>query len=96
MELKSKCRNPIRPLVLDLQLRESLHTYQQLLEAEKPEIRSLVGIGYPGNMVPAALEVTGKDRDRKKLPAAHIQICLQNEAFPHCIFFAVAVLCQFL
>ncbi|MBQ9249399.1 MAG: SDR family NAD(P)-dependent oxidoreductase [Oscillospiraceae bacterium] len=41
-ELKAKCRNSIRPLVLDLQKRESLEEYRQLLEAEKPEISVLV------------------------------------------------------
>ena len=41
-ELKSRCRNPIRPLVLDLQKRESLEVYRDLLEKERPEIRVLV------------------------------------------------------
>ena len=41
-ELKSKCRARVRPLVLDLQKRESLSVYRQLLEAEQPEIAVLV------------------------------------------------------
>ena len=41
-ELKAKCRNPIRPLVWDLQKRESLYAYRELLEKERPEIAVLV------------------------------------------------------
>ncbi len=41
-ELKEKCRNPVRPLVLDLQKRESLEIYRQLLEEKQPEIAVLV------------------------------------------------------
>jgi len=41
-ELKAKCRNPIRPLVWDLQKRESLYAYRELLEKERPEITVLV------------------------------------------------------
>ncbi len=40
--LKAKCRNPIRPIVLDLLKRESYRAYRELLEAEKPEIAVLV------------------------------------------------------
>ena len=41
-ELKAKCRNPIRPLVWDLEKRESLYAYRELLEKEQPEIDVLV------------------------------------------------------
>ena len=42
LELKEKCRAKIRPIVLDLQTRESFALYRQLLEQEKPEIAVLV------------------------------------------------------
>ena len=42
LELKEKCRAKIRPIVLDLQTRESFSLYRQLLEQEKPEIAVLV------------------------------------------------------
>ena len=42
LELKEKCRARIRPIVLDLQTRESFALYRQLLEQEKPEIAVLV------------------------------------------------------
>lgn len=41
-ELKAKCRNPIRPLVWDLQKRESLYAYRALLEKEQPDVAVLV------------------------------------------------------
>lgn len=41
-ELKAKCRNPIRPLVWDLEKRESLYAYRELLEKEQPVIDVLV------------------------------------------------------
>ena len=41
-ELKAKCRNPIRLLVWDLEKRESLYAYRELLEKERPEIDVLV------------------------------------------------------
>ena len=41
-ELKDKCRAKVRPIVLDLLQRESLQTYKELLELEKPEIAVLV------------------------------------------------------
>ncbi|MEA5151050.1 MAG: SDR family NAD(P)-dependent oxidoreductase [Oscillospiraceae bacterium] len=41
-ELQDRCRARIRPLPLDLQLRESFKTYRALLEQEKPEIAVLV------------------------------------------------------
>ena len=40
-ELKSKCRAKVRPIVLDLQLRESFKVYRSLLEEHKPEISVL-------------------------------------------------------
>ena len=42
LELKEKCRAKIRPIVLDLQQRESFALYRELLEQEKPEIAVLV------------------------------------------------------
>ena len=42
LELKDKCRARIRPIVLDLQTRESFALYRQLLEQDKPEIAVLV------------------------------------------------------
>ena len=42
LALKEKCRAKIRPIVLDLQTRESFALYRQLLEQEKPEIAVLV------------------------------------------------------
>ena len=42
LELKEKCRAKIRPIVLDLQTRESFALYRELLEQEKPEIAVLV------------------------------------------------------
>ena len=41
-ELKAKCRAKVRPIPLDLLKRESLQTYKELLEQEKPEIAVLV------------------------------------------------------
>lgn len=40
--LQEKCRAKLRPIVLDLQKRESYGVYQALLEQEKPEIAVLV------------------------------------------------------
>jgi short-subunit dehydrogenase len=51
-ELKAKCRNPIRPLVWDLEKRESLYACRELLERERPEIDVLVnaaGFGLFGS-----------------------------------------------
>ena len=41
-ELRSKCRNQIRPLALDLVKVESIAAFQALLEKEQPEIHLLV------------------------------------------------------
>ncbi len=41
-ELKEKCRNPIRPVALDLAADADLKAYAELLEKEKPEIALLV------------------------------------------------------
>lgn len=51
LELQEKCRAKIRPLVLDLQDRESLSRYRELLQQEQPEIAVLVnaaGFGFFG------------------------------------------------
>ena len=42
LELKEKCRNPIRPICLDLSDTDNVQRYQELLEKEKPEISLLV------------------------------------------------------
>lgn len=42
LELESKCRAKIRPIVLDLQQRESTQVYKAMLEEHKPEIAVLV------------------------------------------------------
>lgn len=42
IELQSRCRAKVRPIVLDLQKRESFTEYRALLEAEKPDIAVLV------------------------------------------------------
>ena len=41
-ELREKCRNPVRPVPLDLLKRESYEVYRRMLEQEKPEIAVLV------------------------------------------------------
>lgn len=41
-ELKPRCRARVRPIVLDLQQRESFGVYRALLEQERPEIAVLV------------------------------------------------------
>ena len=41
-EMKDKCRNPVRPVALDLACDEDLAAYAALLEKEKPEIALLV------------------------------------------------------
>lgn len=51
LELQEACRARIRPLVLDLQERDSLTRYQELLRQEQPEIAVLVnaaGFGFFG------------------------------------------------
>ena len=42
LELKEKCRNPIRPICLDLADTGNVEHYRELLEREKPEIRLLI------------------------------------------------------
>lgn len=42
LELAGKCRARIRPICLDLQQRDSLRRYRELLESEEPEIAVLV------------------------------------------------------
>ena len=42
LELREKCRTPIRPISLDLADTENVRQYQALLEKEKPEIGLLV------------------------------------------------------
>ncbi len=42
LELREKCRNPIRPISLDLSDTENVKRYQALLEQEQPEIGLLI------------------------------------------------------
>ena len=41
-ELKAKCRNPVRPVALDLAQESGVTAYRALLEQEKPELALLV------------------------------------------------------
>ena len=59
-ELRGKCRNPIRPIALDLSDLSSIDAYQALLEQEQPEIRMLVNAAGCGVFGPFA------EADRKK------------------------------
>ena len=60
-ELRGKCRNPIRPIALDLSDLSSIDAYQALLEQEQPEIKMLVNAAGCGVFGPFA------EADRKKL-----------------------------
>ena len=53
-ELRGKCRNPIRPIALDLSDLSSIDAYQALLEQEQPEIRILVNAAGCGVFGPFA------------------------------------------
>ena len=53
-ELKKKCRNPIRPVALDLASDADLAAYAALLEKEKPEIALLVNAAGCGVFGPFA------------------------------------------
>ena len=68
-ELRSKCRNPIRPLVLDLVKDESIAAYQALLEKEKPEIHLLVNAAGFGVFGPFAESDLQKVLDSARLNA---------------------------
>ena len=54
LELKEKCRNPIRPICLDLSDTDNVQRYQELLEKEKPEIGLLVNAAGCGVFGPFA------------------------------------------
>ena len=59
--LQEDCRAKIRPIALDLQKRESIYRYKELLEAETPEVQVLVnaaGFGLFGTF-------TEMDMDRQ-------------------------------
>lgn len=47
-DLKSKCRAAVRPIVLDLEKRESFDVYKTLLEEYKPNIKVLVNAAGHG------------------------------------------------
>ena len=53
-ELKAQCRNPVRPLALDLAADGGTEAYQALLEREKPEISLLVNAAGCGVFGPFA------------------------------------------
>ena len=53
-ELKEKCRNSIRPVVLDLAEDSGLEAYKSLLESEKPEIELLINAAGCGVFGPFA------------------------------------------
>ena len=54
LELREKCRNPVRPVPLDLTDPDSVDRYRELLEREKPEIRLLVNAAGCGVFGPFA------------------------------------------
>ena len=68
-ELRSKCRNQIRPLALDLVKDESIAAYQALLEKEKPEIHLLVNAAGFGVFGPFAESDLQKVLDSARLNA---------------------------
>ena len=53
-ELKAACRNPVRPIPLDLAELESTEQYRALLEKEKPEISLLINAAGCGVFGPFA------------------------------------------
>ena len=53
-ELKTNCRNTIRPLVLDLSNLDSIDEYRTLLEKEKPELSLLINAAGCGVFGPFA------------------------------------------
>lgn len=59
-ELREKCQNPIRPIVLDLSELDSVDRYAALLETEKPEISLLINAAGCGVFGPFA------EKDLKK------------------------------
>lgn len=59
LALKDECRANIRPVVLDLQNRDSFKAYRELLEQEKPQIQVLVnaaGFGLFGAFMEMDME----------------------------------------
>lgn len=60
-ELKEKCRNPIRPIPLDLAAPDGTDGYRALLEAEKPDISLLINAAGCGVFGP----FEEKDLDRQ-------------------------------
>ena len=53
-ELRKQCANRLRPVVLDLSARESVKTYQAMLEAEQPDVALLVNAAGCGVFGPFA------------------------------------------
>ena len=68
-ELRGACRNPIRPLPLDLGEPESIEEYRKLLEKEKPEIGVLVNAAGFGVFGPFAEKDLKKQLDSVRLNA---------------------------
>ena len=54
LELQEKCRNPIRPICLDLAETENVERYRALLERERPEIALLINAAGCGVFGPFA------------------------------------------
>ena len=54
LELREKCRNPIRPIPLDLSDTDNVERYRELLEREKPEIALLINAAGCGVFGPFA------------------------------------------
>lgn len=58
-QLQERCRNKIRPIVLDLGVRENFRIYREMLEKEQPEVAVLVnaaGFGLFGEFVSMELD----------------------------------------
>jgi short-subunit dehydrogenase len=65
LELREKCRNPIRPISLDLSDTENVRQIQALLEQERPEIALLINAAGCGVFGP----FEEKDLDRLPMSA---------------------------
>ena len=68
-ELAGKCRNRIRPIVLDLAELENVERYRALLEQERPEIRLLVNAAGCGVFGPFAEKDLAKQLSSARLNA---------------------------
>lgn len=59
-ELQSRCRNKIRPVVLDLADGEAIEKYKAMLEEEKPDVQLLINAAGCGVFGPFAEKDLGK------------------------------------